>query len=40
MARRKERARAWVRVSHRTKNARVKRWEVVYEDPAQGGDFR
>jgi integrase len=32
MARRKTGPRAWVRVSHRTKDAKVKRWEVLYED--------
>jgi len=38
MARRKAGARAWVRVSHRTKDkpATKKRWEVVYEDPNNG----
>jgi hypothetical protein len=37
MARRKEGARAWVRVSHRTKalSRDKRRWEVVYEDPRQ-----
>jgi integrase len=38
MARRKTGARAWVRVSNRTKDlpASKRRWEVVYEDPANG----
>ena len=38
MARRKTGARAWVRVSHKSKGlpASKRRWEVVYEDPANG----
>ncbi len=36
MARRKTAARAWIRQAHRTKGSKHKRWEVVYEDPAQG----
>ena len=37
MARRKEGPRAWVRISHRTKDLPKdkRRWEVVYEDPQQ-----
>jgi len=42
MARRKTGARAWVRVSNRTKHlpTKQKRWEVVYEDPANGFNRR
>jgi len=38
MARRKTGPRAWVRVSHKTKDlpASKRRWEVVYEDPNNG----